>query len=330
MDVSAFHFLHPGWLLALPPLLFIALWLNRGRRRDNTWSKLVDSDLLPLLRLSEGGRGPSPWWLLAAAWTLAVVALAGPAWERQQSTGFRVPDAWVLVLDLSPSMAATDVTPDRATRARYAIADLLSAARDARVGLVVYAGEPHTVAPLTTDVVTVRELLQPLAPSLMPESGDQLGPALDEAERLLSAGGGARGKVVVLSDGCADPAQALLAAQRLRQRGTAVDVVGVGTPAGAPEPDGSGRFVRDAQGHTRLTRLQTDQLQRIAAAGGGRFVPLSELKDLIPALQAGGPREFDSDAAAPSTQVASWRNEGVWLLPPLLLLAALLARRGWI
>ena len=132
-----------------------------GARR--AWARVIDPDLLPALRLPGAGGG-SPWRLLVAAWTVAVLALAGMTWERDQSVGYHAPSDWILVLDLSPSMAATDVPPDRATRARYVISDFLNAAQDTRVALVVFAGEAHTVTPLTTDVETVRALLPALAP----------------------------------------------------------------------------------------------------------------------------------------------------------------------
>lgn len=328
--LSALHFLHPAWLLALPPLLGLTAWLTRRANRDGNWSRIVDSQLLPLLRVSESRRGRSPWMLVGSIWTLAVLALAGPAWKRTQSAAFRAPAAWVLVLDLSPSMAAGDTAPNRVARARYAAADLLSAAHDARVGLVAFAGEPHTVAPLTTDVATVRTLLQPLAPKLMPESGDNLAPALEEAERLLRAGSGQHGQVVVLSDGFDDPVEAMRVAERLRQQGTTVNVVGVGTQAGAPDPDAKGSFVRDTDGHLRMTRIQTDQLQRVAAAGGGEFVPVSGVSRLISTLESAQTHGVDASAATAGARLATWDNEGVWLLPPLLLLAALLARRGWL
>jgi Ca-activated chloride channel family protein len=227
-------------------------------------------------------------------------------------------------------MAATDVGPDRVTRARYAAADLLAAAHDARIGLVAFAGEPHTVAPLTTDVATVKLLLQPLTPGLMPESGDKLAPALDEAQRLLTAAYAQHGHVVVFSDGFVDPADALLTAQHLRQEGMTVDVVGIGTQAGAPEPDGKGGFVNDPDGRPRLTHIQTDELQHLADAGGGKFVSLGGLRELSGALQSDESDNMDEHSEAAQAQLEQWRNEGVWLLPPLLLLAALLARRGWV
>lgn len=328
--LGAFHFLHPLWLLALPPLLALAAWLHWRQRREGAWSKVVDSQLLEALRLTGGGRSRSPWPLIGLVWSIAVLALAGPAWKRLETPAFRAPDAWVLVLDLSPSMSATDVAPDRVTRARYAIADVLAAAKDARVALVVFAADAHTVTPLTTDVATIRALLQPLAPGLMPEAGDNLAPALEEAGRLLHASEGSRGHVIVLSDGFADPAQAFRAAGALHQQGANVDVIGVGTEKGAPEPDGNGGFVQDGQGRTQLTRIQTDELQRVAAAGAGEFVRVNETSSLVRAIQNEHAERLTAQTAGPHAQVTTWRNDGIWLLPPLLLFAAWFARRGWL
>jgi Ca-activated chloride channel homolog len=164
----------------------------------------------------------------------------------------------------------------------------------------------------------------------MPESGDNLAPALDAAARLLRTEKSGDDGVVILSDGFADPAQALLAAKRLREQGATVQVVGVGTIDGAPLPNGKGQFVRDALGHTVLTRLQKDRLQRLAATGGGQYVPLSALSHLTAALQADQSPALSTGASATQSDVTAWLNGGVWLLPPLLLLTALVARKGWL
>ncbi len=334
MDLSALHllhFLHPAWLLALPllALIFVSS-ARRGRGSDGAWARLVDAHLLPLLRLSGAGRGRSPWLIMAIAWTLAVLALASPTWRRVTLPGYRAPGAWVMLLDLSPSMGAADVMPDRATRARFAIADLLGAAEDARVALVAFAGEPYTVTPLTTDVATIRTLLQPLSPQLMPEAGHELSPALLEAARLLRAANAGRGQVIVLTDGFDDDDQALATATDLERHGITIHVVGIGTASGAPERDAAGGFIRDERGNIVITRMQSDLLQRLASAGGGRFVTLSRLPTLIATLHAAPSPELDPGASSPESRVASWRNEGIWLMPPLLLFAALMARKGWV
>src|SRR3569833_3108762 len=145
--LQAFHFLRPWWLLALPPLYLLAFLLARRRARQGDWAGVIDSELLPALRL-DGGSGSGgnlqPWPWLALAWTLAVLALAGPRWQQDRAAAYRAPADWVLVLDLSPSMAATDVAPNRVIRARYALDDLLDAAKDARVALVAFSDEPYT------------------------------------------------------------------------------------------------------------------------------------------------------------------------------------------
>jgi Ca-activated chloride channel family protein len=104
----------------------------------------------------------------------------------------------------------------------------------------------------------------------------------------------------------------------------------VGTEAGAPEPDGKGGFFSDSQGRPQLTHVQTDELQHLAQAGGGKFVPVGAVADLLSTLQSDQSHEVDTHDEPSKAHVDAWRNEGIWLLPPLLLLAALLARRGWL
>jgi Ca-activated chloride channel family protein len=332
MDViHTLHFLRPAWLLGLPVVWGWVVWLARRRSRDGNWAMLIDPELLPGLRLAAGSGNDarSPWPWLALAWTLAVLALAGPAWQQDTTTAWRAPAAWVLLLDLSPSMAATDLAPNRVSRARYAIDDLLAAARDARVGLVAFGDEAFTVTPLTEDVATVRALLPSLTPDIMPTAGDNLAPALDQAAKLLKQSGQKNAQVLLLSDGFADPAAAFAAAQRLHDRGATLNVVGIGSAAGAPLTRPGGGLALDAQGRPRLVRLDTDRLRQLAGNGGGRYVDLAELPGLIGDLQARAGRSNDATGIA-GIEVAHWRDGGIWLLPVLLLLAAFLGRRGWL
>ncbi|MFM9917293.1 MAG: VWA domain-containing protein [Rhizobacter sp.] len=325
--LGRFHFLRPAWLLAVPLLLALVVWLARRSATSGPWSSLIDAPLLGALRLSEPQpRRTSPWPWLGLAWTLAALALAGPTWQREPATAYSAPDGWVVVLDLSPSMAAQDLTPNRTTRARYAIDDLLRAARGTRIGLVVFGAEPYLVTPLTDDVATVRGLSGPLAPDLLPSAGDRLAPALAMAQQLLERTATSGGHVVVISDGFEDPAPALAAAEALHARRTTVDVLGIGTPAGALVPLPKGGFLQDAQGRIEVARLDTDLLQRLAGAGGGRAFGLDQLPALISGLQSqvtGGATQVDD------VQAARWRDAGGWLLPAVLLLVAGLARRGW-
>lgn len=324
------HLLRPYWLLALPALWALVWWLARRRATEGDWVRLIDAELLPDLRLAAAGeRTRSPWPWLALAWTLAVLALAGPAWQRDAAPAWRAADAWVLLLDLSPSMAAADLAPNRVTRARYAIDDVLAAARDARVGLVVFGGEAYTVTPLTEDAATVRALLPALTPDILPMPGDNLAPALDQAAKLLKQAGSRAGQVLVLSDGFADPAAAFGAAQRLRNQGATVRVLGIGSADGAPLSGAGGGFTLDADGRPRLARLDVERLRQLAASGGGNYADSAALPELITAMQASGERQRGG-AERVGVKVEHWRDAGVWLLPVLVMLAALLTRRGWL
>lgn len=328
--INAFHFLRPWWLLALPLLWLLVWWLARRRKQDGDWSSVIDAELLPALRLdAASASGMRPWPWLALLWTLAVLALAGPSWERDLTQAFRAPADWVFVLDLSPSMAAADVLPNRATRARYALDDLLGAARDARVGLVVFSGEAYAVTPLTQDVDTVRALLPPLAPDIMPSAGDHLAPALAEAEKLLQGSATHDQRIVVLTDGFDDPAAVLSAAAQLKAHGVTLSVVGIGTAVGAPLKNLSGSFVKNAQGQSQLARLDTEILKQLANTGGGAYVEIAQLPGLINYLKT-APRSATGATMAEGVEVAHWQDAGVWLLPLVLVLGGVLARRGWL
>lgn len=325
-----FHLLRPGWLLALPLLWGLSFWLARRNSGDRDWKQLVDSDLLPGLLLAKGSkRNWTPWPWLALAWTIAALALSGPSWQKETSVAFRGSAEWAIVLDLSPSMAATDLNPNRFTRARYAIDDILNAAKDARVGLIAFSDEPYIVTPMTEDVATIRALLPPLSPDIMPSAGDNVAPALDQTEKLIRQGGAKNGQIIVLTDGFSDPATAFEAARKLKSQGMTVNVVAIGTSAGAPISKQDGGFVQNTQGKLKMASLDVDLLQQLASAGGGRFVELSQLPDLLSNLQA-RTEQIGKVNSQKNIQVQHWLDGGVWLLPFLLLAAAFLARRGWL
>ena len=302
ISLHAFHFLRPLWLFALPILWGLVYWMKRRRENEAEWSGIIDAELWSALRLDDkGAKGMSRWPVLALFWTLAALALAGPSWEKDQAAAFRTAMDWVFVLDLSSSMSDTDIQPSRIARARYALDDLLDSAHDARVGLVVFSDEPYTVVPLTQDVATVKALLPPLSPNIMPSSGDQLAPALELAGKLLKAGAAKSQRIVVLSDGFDDDKAAISTSLSLKSRGITVSVIGTGD--------------------------SKDQFRQLASAGGGEYVGLSALGSLIHYLQEA---PLASRDAAPGIEVSHWQDEGIWLLPFLLLLASMLARRGWL
>ena len=328
-----FHFLRPEWFWALLPaaLLLAAYW--RRRLRQAGLARICDPLLLPHLLLDRGGARAKrlPLILLALAWLLTVTALAGPVWQKQPQPVFRLEEGRVLVLDLSPSMAATDVTPSRLERARYKIEDILKKSREGRTGLVVFSAEPHVVVPLTDDVATITSLLPALAVNIMPQFGDSAGEALEMAATLLRQGGLKGGEIILVTDGMDDLASCLSIAAKLRGQGVHLSVLGVGGESGAPvpAPEGGG-FEADGRGASRLARLDPSSLRELAVAGGGRYATFTaDERDIDTLLAVANPRGL-GEGRATNKNIDRWQEEGVWLVLPVLALALAAFRRGWL
>lgn len=338
------HFLRPQWFLALVPLLLIliGLWVGlwRARRAGTAWQGLVDAHLLPHLLVGEPGRPRRlPLVLLALAWLMSVVALAGPVWERLPQPVFSTTAKRVILLDLSPSMNAADVAPSRLARARFEVLDLLAASREGQVALIAFGPEPYIVSPLTGDARTIADQVPRLGTDLLPVPGPRrTGRALAMAGELLAQAGATGGEVILITDAVADATgpgpTAAAAARDLAARGHRLSVLGVGTPEGAPVPGQDGGFVSDRAGAIPMARLDQVALEALAREGQGRYVDLdpgdrdtSALIDTGRAAMAAARTGVVEQEGLKSDQ---WREEGPWLLLALLPIAALAFRRGWL
>ncbi len=324
--LQQFHFLRPWWLLALVALPLVAWFGTRRSAAELELSRLVDPQLLPHLLRGRAGHRRLPVWLFALGWTLAALALAGPSWNRVSQPLYANRAAQVVAISLSQHMLARDVAPSRIDRARYKARDLLASNHDGLNALIGYAGEAFVVAPLTSDVNSLDDLLNAMAPDTMPIDGDDAAAAIERGAALIhdaKAGGGSLVLITDQADAAADTA-----ARKANAAGVSVSVLGVGTTQGGPVPLSSGGFLRDAQGTMALVARDDAALRDLAAAGGGRYVAMSADHSDIDALHAQLPQQ---PAAASSAQVGDeWQDRGPWLLLPLLLIVALAFRRGWL
>jgi Ca-activated chloride channel homolog len=326
MNVLAFplHFLRPWWWLALAPMP-VALWmLARGGSGRAALARLADAALLPYLVHDTTARGRWMLGLVAATWLLAVAALSGPAWQKVAAPLYVNGAARVVALSLSDDMLAQDVQPDRMTRARFAVRDLLDSAGDARTALVAYAGAAFTVAPLTDDKRTVLNLLRMLQPNVMPVPGNDAAAGIGRSVALLQQAHVRGGEIVLVTD-TADAA-AVRAARAAHADGIRVDVLGIGTKAGAPVPRSGGGFVEGSHGMLMAPRDDA-ALRAVAQAGGGDYAVLST--GGVGASTFTAPTA-ESGQASSGERAQVWRDGGIWLLPVLLVLAALAFRRGWL
>ncbi|HEL2978583.1 TPA: VWA domain-containing protein [Stenotrophomonas maltophilia] len=314
-DWNALHFLRPEWLwalLALPVIVAVSLY---RQRRSDAWRQAVDAHLLPHLLAAGARRRARLPWAIALGWTLASLAMAGPSWRQQAQPMFQPSAPLVVVLDLSSRITATDLPPSRLLQARAKVGALLRARQGGQVGLVVYAEDAYTVAPLTDDGSNVALYLDALSPDVMPRDGQRADRGIDWATRLMRQIAAPQGQILLVTDQ-ADGESALAAAQA-RGLGLQVSVLGLGTPAGVAYRDGSGQI--------RQAALEEGSLRAVATAGGGRYARIAADDSDLRALGVLDARE--GAAVQRPGEGKQWRDEGFWLLPPLMLLALLAFRR---
>ncbi len=323
-DLSGFHFLRPAWLLALAavPVLFLVLRTARGG--DSGWARWIPAPLLsPLVRRGRNGTSATPAALAAAvlAWTLLAVALAGPAW-REAPTPLKQPgDSLVMVLDLSLSMLATDVEPDRLTRAKRKIRDILAERADSLNALVVFAADAHVVTPLTDDRRTIENMLEVLDPAIMPAQGNRADRAIALARTLLDQGAPGAGRILLITDDVNDRYWPAIDATLDTSRFSLSTLV-VGTEQGGPIPLAKRGFIRD-NGNVVITRADRVSLAELAQRHGGLSHPLTLDNTDIRQLRLAPDDSNDWQSVDSTSTVNRWQDDGYWLLwlaAPLLLL----------
>ena len=326
-----FHFLRPLWLLALAPLALLLWRVSRGDNSTDVWHEVCDPHLLPYLLV--GSAIQKRWWLrvVALAWLLCVIALAGPTWSKLEQPIFKGKTARVVLLDLSLSMDAADLKPSRLARARFKVLDILERGREGQLALIVYAGDAFVVAPLTDDANTVAALVPVLSTEIMPQQGSSLVRALRRAEEVLSQAGVTSGHIIVVTDGVNDLEEALEVVRESRSNGRQISFLGVGTAQGAPIPLSRGGILKDADGAIVIPKLDARALNALAQAGGGRFAAITaDDRDLTTVLATSGGGSWFEAADQTNLKADQWREDGVWLVLALLPLACLAFRRGWV
>ena len=326
--LANFHFLRPWWLVAIPVVIALAALAHRTPSATNRWRDAVAPELLKVL-LDAGTGNPLRRLLPLATlgFLLAIGALAGPTFERLPLPVEQKNDALVIVLDLSLSMYAVDVKPSRIGRARHEIADILRAREEGFTGLVAYAGDAHTVAPLTDDVRTIENLLAALEPDMMPVLGSRPDQALEAARQLFENAGLTQGRLLLVTDGI----DRIDDVTRHRHARFPISILGIGTENGGPIPldfvDQPGRFLTNDQGVVIRTRLDEDRLANVARICHGRYHRLTiDDRDSIHLLET--PLPEPDDTVEIEREFDSWHDVGYWLVLPALLLAGLGFRRG--
>ncbi|MEL0180145.1 MAG: VWA domain-containing protein [Deltaproteobacteria bacterium] len=325
---ESFQFLRPGWLVLIIPGCWLVFRLHQRWKQRTDWSGVVEPHLLELLLVEARGirRAWIPW-MLSLMLILVLTAMAGPVLEKRSVPVLKKNLAKVLVLDVSHSMLAEDLRPNRIERAKFKLRDLLNRIDEGETALIAYAGDAHIISPLTSDTHTITTLLPGLEPDIMPHRGSRPDRAMELAVKLLDGHSANPGEVIWLTDGIPENMIPTVAQLLGRHR---LSVIGVGTVKGAPIPGKNSGFLKNSKGGIVMSRLDTSHLQVLAQQKGGTFQILrNDDQDLERVLnQPILMNEYLEDETEKQGDI--WREEGPWLLLIMLPLAALMFRRGLI
>ena len=325
---ESFQFLRPGWLVLIIPGCWLIFRLHQRWKERTDWSGVVEPHLLELLLVEARGIRRT-WipWMLSLMLFLVLTAMAGPVLEKRSVPVLKKNLAKVLVLDVSHSMLAEDLRPNRIERAKFKLRDLLNRIDEGETALIAYAGDAHVISPLTSDTHTITTLLPGLEPDIMPHRGSRPDRAMELAVKLLDGHSANPGEVIWLTDGIPENMIPTVAQLLGRHR---LSVIGVGSEKGAPIPGKNSGFLKNSKGGIVMSRLDTSRLQALAQQKGGTFQILrNDDQDLERVLnQPILMNEYLEDETEKQGDI--WREEGPWLLLIMLPLAALMFRRGLI
>jgi len=264
-----------GYLLV--PLLIAFLWLA-VRLKRRALARFGEGELVKRLSQTVSRRRQAvKLVLLVVAVAALVTALARPQFGNRVETVRRQGQDIVVALDLSNSMLAEDIAPNRLQRAKLAMSQLITRLEGDRIGLVAFAGEAFVQCPLTVDYAAAMLFLNAMEPAIVPVQGTDLGAALETALDAFDIEESQHRMIIVITDGEDHEGEVASAVDRAVDAGIRIYTVGIGSPDGVPIPDydAQGRrrgFKRDAEGNVVTTRLDEATLQRIATRTGGRYV----------------------------------------------------------
>ena len=287
MDI--FRFAHPNYLflLLLVPIGIVALYLFNHRRKKAI-STFGDPSLMNhLMPLYSPKRLNFKAIILLIAFSLQILVIAGPQFgskiESMKRSGIEI----MVAIDVSNSMNAQDVQPSRLDMAKMAVARLVDKLNDDRLGLVVFAGQPYIQLPITSDYPSAKMFLSSISTGMVPTQGTAIGAAINMCANSFTQQEGVNRAIIIITDGENHEDDAIQAAQAAAAQGIIVYTVGMGTSKGAPVPASPGdtrNFIKDKDGQIVISKIDETSLAKVAAAGGGAYVPANNIRNGINAL----------------------------------------------
>ncbi len=271
MNFAAPQYLYLLWIL--PAMVLLAVY--SFRRKDRLLRTFADHAMWDRLMPDvQQRRQISKFLLMLLGVSLLLTAFLRPRWgfhwEEIKRRGVDI----IVAVDVSESMLAEDVKPNRLERAKREITDLVEMLQGDRIGLIAFAGAAFLECPLTLDYGSFRIFLDYLDTELIPVPGTAVGEAIRTAARSFSEGRRASRALILITDGEDHPGEAEKAAESAKEEGIRIFTIGIGSEHGAPIPlrGGSGDFKKDRRGQVVMSRLRETALQKIALNTGGSYV----------------------------------------------------------
>lgn len=325
--MADFHFIRPAWLFALLPLAFLYARLLFIGKHQSGWHQWLPKHLSNVL-VNSGGQ--MTFWSahrLGLFWIVATLALSGPTWERLPQPVYQLDSGQVVLLDMSPSLLAEDINPNRLTRVRFKAMDLVRSGLDGDTGLVAYAADAFTISPLTEDNNNLLTLIPSLSPEIMPVPGNNPLSALKHADQLLTNAGYSQGDIYWITDGI-DSQDMADVSNYLRATEHRVSILGVGTTDGAPIRDKAGALAKDKYGQVVVAKLYPDRLRDLAHLTGGIYVNSTSTNQDIDQFMALEPLSRKGKQGDIQQQGDQWLDMGPFLALLLIPMVLFSWRRG--
>jgi Ca-activated chloride channel family protein len=284
-----FRFAHENYLYGLIIIPFFILgYILIHYAVKKRWQQFGDEGLLScLMPLRSFPTQTLKFSILMAALGCFIVALANPQVGSTLEKGMRKGVDIMIAMDISNSMLAEDIQPNRLEASKMALSRFIDQLKGDRIGLVVFAGKSFVQLPITSDYAAAKMFVNYVNPKLIDVQGTDIAAAIDlaavsmlpdtkEGNTDLSKISQLNSKVIlVVSDGEDHFPEAVEAAAQVRKLGMTIHAIGIGDMRGAPIPDKRTGYKKDLEGNTVITRLNEDVLKEIVATGGGIYVHAS-------------------------------------------------------
>ena len=321
-----FKFANPNALfLYIVLVVIVAVYFYAQYSRAKALKKYGDPELLEAMMPEVSHHRPQiKFWITFVALCFMVLLLARPQFGSKVEIVKRHGIETVIALDISNSMLAEDVAPNRLEKSKNIISRLVDSFEDDKVGLIVFAGDAFIQLPITSDFISAKMFLESINPGLIARQGTNIKAAIDMGTRSFTPREGVGKAIIIITDGENHEGGAVEAAKAAAEQGMMVYVMGVGSPSGAPIPSGRNDFRRDKEGNVIVTKLNEQMCKEIAAAGRGVYIRIDNTNNAQKILQ----KEIDKLAKADiETSVYSEYNEQfqvvAWIAFILLLLEML-------